>query len=77
MFNMGINWAFSLNIQDSFVQYSLFSFLFLTFERDIVQTVVHNTGNYTKQTPAYPGGLKVELYFWMALITNFWQSDEQ
>jgi len=58
---MGVNWAFSLNTQDSFVQYSLFSFL--TFERDIVQTVVHNTGNYIKQTPVYPGGLKVQLYF--------------
>ena len=63
MFNMGVNWAFSLNTQDSLVQYSLYSFLFLTFERDIVQTVVHNTGNYTKQTPVYPGGLKVQLYF--------------
>jgi len=43
---MGVNWAFSLNIQDSLVQYSLFSFLFLTFERDVVQTVAHNTGKY-------------------------------
>jgi len=60
---MGVNWAFSLNIQDSLVQYSLFSFLFLTFERDTVQKVVHNTGYYTKQTPVYPAGLKVQLYF--------------
>lgn len=63
MVNMGVNWVFSLNIQDTLVLYSLFSFLFLTFERDIVQTVVHNTWNYTKQTPVKPGVLKVQLYF--------------
>ena len=63
MVYMGVNWVFSLNIQNTLVQYSLFSLLFLTYERDIVQTVEHNTGNYIKQTPVYPGVLKVQLYF--------------
>jgi hypothetical protein len=60
---MGISWVFSLNIQDTLIQDFLFSFLFLTFERDIVQTIVHYTGNDNKQSPESPGVPKVQLHF--------------